>query len=78
MRIAAALARSGPRRAWRYTASDYRAAVTAVAEAPELTGQPAATPWDLALAIALTERGVRVEEETVLDDLLTDLEPGSR
>lgn len=52
--------------------------MTAVAEAPELTGQPAATPWDLALAIALTERGVRVEEETVLDDLLTDLEPGSR
>jgi hypothetical protein len=52
--------------------------MTAAAEAPELTGQPAATPWDPALAIALTECGVRVEEETVLDDLLTDLEPGSR
>ncbi|MEW2080940.1 TIGR02679 family protein [Streptomyces sp. NPDC005283] len=78
VRIAAALARSVPWRPWRYTAADYRAAVTAVADAPDLTGPPAATPWDPALAVALAECGVRVEEETVLDDLLRDLGPGSR
>ncbi|MFF7160793.1 DUF2399 domain-containing protein [Streptomyces sp. NPDC008086] len=64
-------------RPWRYTAADYRAAVNAVAEGPALTGQPAATPRDPALAVALAERGDRVEEETVLDDLLTDLGTGS-
>ncbi|MEV6121154.1 TIGR02679 family protein [Streptomyces sp. NPDC052077] len=73
VRIATTLARSVPWRPWRYTAADYRAAVTAVAEAPALTGPPAATPWDPALAVALAECGVRVEEETVLNDLLTDL-----
>ncbi len=78
VRIATALARSVPWRPWRYTAAEYRAAVTAVAEASDLTGPPAATPWDPALAVALAECGVRVEEETVLDDLLTDLGTGSR
>ncbi|MEE1831045.1 TIGR02679 family protein [Streptomyces sp. SP17KL33] len=78
VRIAAALARSVPWRPWRYTAADYRAAVTAVAEAPDLTGLPAVTPWDPALAVALAECGVRVEEETVLNDLLTDLGTGPR
>ncbi|MEU6534271.1 TIGR02679 family protein [Streptomyces sp. NPDC047000] len=78
VRIAAALARSVPWKPWRFTAADYRAAVTAAAEAPALTGAPAATPWDPALAVALTECGVRVEEETVLDDLLTDLGAASR
>ncbi|MEV5952506.1 TIGR02679 family protein [Streptomyces sp. NPDC051987] len=78
VRIAAALARSVPWRPWRYTAADYRAAVTAAAETPNLSGSPAATPWDPALAVALAECGVRVEEETVLDDLLADLGPGSR
>jgi uncharacterized protein (TIGR02679 family) len=77
VRIGAVLARSVPWRPWRYTAVDYRAAVTRVAEAPDLTGPPAATSWDPALAVALAECGVRVEEETVLDDLLTDLGSGS-
>ncbi|GAA2934045.1 MULTISPECIES: TIGR02679 family protein [Streptomyces] len=76
VRIAAALARSVPWLPWRYTAADYRTAVTEEAEAPALTGPPAATPWDPALAVALAERGVRVEEEMVLDDLLTDLGSG--
>ncbi|MGJ5834126.1 TIGR02679 family protein [Streptomyces ossamyceticus] len=78
VRIAAALARSVSWRPWRYTAADYRAAVSTAAEAPALTGSPAATPWDPALAVALAECGVRVEEETQLDDLLTDLRAGSR
>lgn len=78
VRIATALARSVPWRPWRYTAAEYRAAVTAMAEAQDLTGPPAATPWDPALAVALAECGVRVEEETVLNDLLTDLGTGAR
>lgn len=78
VRIATALARSVPWRPWRYTAAEYRAAVTAVTGAPDLTGPPAATPWDPALAVALAECGVRVEEETVLNDLLTDLGTGPR
>jgi hypothetical protein len=73
VRIATALARSVPWRPWRYTAGEYRAVVTTLAEASALRGPPAATPWDPALAVALPERGVWVEEETVLNDLLTDL-----
>ncbi|MEV0302193.1 TIGR02679 family protein [Streptomyces prasinus] len=77
VRIATALGRSVPWRPWRYTAAHYRAAAARVAGAPGLTGPPAATPWDPALAVALAECGVRVEEETVLDDLLADLGPGA-
>ncbi|MFI2351219.1 TIGR02679 family protein [Streptomyces sp. NPDC019443] len=78
VRIATALRRSVPWRPWRYTAAHYRAAVARAAEAPDLTGAPAATPWDPALGVALAERGVRVEEEVVLDDLLSDLERQAR
>ncbi|MGY3204582.1 TIGR02679 family protein [Streptomyces sp. TE5632] len=78
VRIAAALAGNVPWRPWRYEAVHYRAAVAAVAEAPDLTGPPAETPWDPDLAVALVEHGVRVEEEAVLDDLLADLGSGSR
>ncbi|MFE2971194.1 TIGR02679 family protein [Streptomyces sp. NPDC059340] len=78
VRIATALARSVPWRPWRYTAAHYRAAAAKIAKAPELTGSPAATPWDPALAVTLAERGVRVEEEAVLGDLLSDLETQAR
>ncbi|GAB3951307.1 DUF2399 domain-containing protein [Streptomyces sparsus] len=73
LRIAVALAGSVPWRPWRYTADHYREAVSVLAETPCLTGPPAATPGDPALAEALAERGVRVEEEAVLDELLADL-----
>ncbi|MGR3934777.1 TIGR02679 family protein [Streptomyces sp. BRA346] len=75
VRIAAALLRRVPWRPWRYTAADYRAAAGRSPLAPSLTGTPATTPWDPDLRAALGELGVRVEEETVLDDLLTDLAP---
>ncbi|MFJ4695957.1 DUF2399 domain-containing protein [Streptomyces sp. NPDC088766] len=78
VRIATALARNVPWRPWRYEAADHRAAVAAADRAPDLTGPPAATPWDPALAVALAEHGVRVEEEAVLDDLLADLGPRPR
>ncbi|MEV8394546.1 MULTISPECIES: TIGR02679 family protein [unclassified Streptomyces] len=73
LRIAAALTRQVPWQPWRYTAPDYRAAAARTPDAPRLTGTPAEAPWDPSLPQALTELGLRVEEETVLDDLLRDL-----
>ncbi|EST37395.1 hypothetical protein N566_13260, partial [Streptomycetaceae bacterium MP113-05] len=73
VRIATALRRSVPWHPWRYTATHYRVAVAGVAEPRELSGTPTATPWDPALAEAFAEHRIRVEEEMVLDDLLSDL-----
>ncbi|MET8030028.1 TIGR02679 family protein [Streptomyces avermitilis] len=73
VRIATALGRVAPWRPWRYGATDYRAAVTRLSEPQALTGPAAATPWDPRLAAAMTEHGVRVEEESILDALLSDL-----
>ncbi|QXJ23410.1 TIGR02679 family protein [Actinomadura graeca] len=56
-------------RPWRYDAAAYREAAS---DTP-LTGRPSPTAWDPALATAMSERGVRVEEEHVLSDLITDL-----
>lgn len=78
VRIATALRRSVPWQPWRYTAGHYRAALAQMTDPPRLTGSPAATAWDPPLAAALAEGGVRVEEEAVLDDLLTDLAAQSR
>jgi uncharacterized protein (TIGR02679 family) len=73
LRIASVLLRRVPWRPWRYTAADYRAAVLARPERPPLTGPPADAPWDPELRAALAGSGVRVEEETVLADLVSDL-----
>lgn len=73
LRIATALLHRVPWHPWRYTAADYRTAAAATALAGPLTGTPATAAWDPELPPALTELGVRIEEETVLDDLLTDL-----
>ncbi|MCL3997351.1 DUF2399 domain-containing protein [Streptomyces lavenduligriseus] len=73
LRIASALLRRVPWRPWRYTAADYRAAVAATPLASPLAGTPTTAVWDPDLPAALTELGARVEEEMVLDDLLTDL-----
>ncbi|GAB7033706.1 hypothetical protein JCM4914_51670 [Streptomyces platensis subsp. malvinus] len=73
LRIATALLHRVPWRPWRYTAADYRAATATVPLAPPLTGTPATAAWDPDLRPALTEFGVRIEEEVLLDDLLADL-----
>ncbi len=78
LRIAGTLLRRVPWRPWRYTAADYRAAAAQAApDAPPLTGSPADTPWDRDLGPALSELGVRIEEEAVLDQLLSDLAPAA-
>lgn len=58
-------------RPWRYDASAY---LEATSDTP-LAGRPVPTPWDPSLATAMKDRAVRVEEEQVLTDLLTDLAP---
>ncbi|MGW3108718.1 TIGR02679 family protein [Streptomyces sp. NPDC001100] len=75
LRIADALLRRVPWQPWHYTAADYRTAAATTPLAPPLTGTPATAAWDPDLTAALTELGVRIEEETVLDVLLADLEP---
>jgi uncharacterized protein (TIGR02679 family) len=59
-------------RPWRYDTAAY---LTAASTTP-LTGRPCPTPWEPALAAVMTERAVRVEEELVLADLITDLATG--
>jgi uncharacterized protein (TIGR02679 family) len=84
VRIAAAVrTRTGQGRArwqpWRYNRDAYEALAARVSAAspavalPRLPGEPAATPWDPALATAMIRRGLRIEEELCLDSLLTDL-----
>ncbi|NGO48722.1 TIGR02679 family protein [Streptomyces ureilyticus] len=75
LRIATALLRRVPWHPWRYTAADYRTAAATTPLAPPLAGTPTTAPWDQDLHPALTELGVRIEEETVLDTLLADLGP---
>lgn len=76
LRIASVLLRHVPWHPWHYTTRAYRAAAAASPEAPPLTGARTEAPWDPELAPALSELGVRVEEETVLDVLLSDLVSG--
>jgi len=60
-------------RSWRFDAAAYRSAVGSDRGGAPLRGTPVIASWDAALTGAMAERGVRVEEETVLDDLLGDL-----
>lgn len=75
LRIAGVLRRRVPWLPWRYTAADYRAAVLRCAQPPlsPLVSTPTETPWEPALATAVAELGVRVEEERELELLLSDL-----
>lgn len=57
---------------WRFTTADYLAAPAG----RPLGGRPRATPWDPSLSVSMINRAVRVEEELVIDDLVTDLSAG--
>ena len=54
---------------WRFRTADYCAAPAG----PALQGQPTTASWDADLIRAMSDRGVAVHEEQVLDHLLTDL-----
>jgi uncharacterized protein (TIGR02679 family) len=75
--IAARFMRRYPSEPWRFTAGDYREAVARVARhgTPHhpLTGHPTDSPWDPALAEAMTGTGVAVHEEALIESLLADL-----
>lgn len=73
--IAARIYRAGAA-PWRMGEGDYRRAVKALPEgsALPLSGRRSATEWDLGLALAMTELGVAVHEESLLDALLSDLQ----
>ena len=59
---------------WRFGAADYLAGVRASGgEHVALSGAPTETPWDPALAEAMTKTGRVVYEESVTDALLSDL-----
>ncbi|GAA2591487.1 TIGR02679 family protein [Streptomyces axinellae] len=75
LRVATTLLGQVPWKPWRYSAPDYREAAARTPRAPALTGPRADSPWDTRLSAALSELSVRIEEESVLDDLLPDLAP---
>lgn len=59
---------------WRFSAADYRAALTTGVAGRQLGPGAVSTPWDPDLSRAMVEAGVAVEEEVVLETLLTDLQ----
>jgi uncharacterized protein (TIGR02679 family) len=59
-----------PAAPWRFRAADYRAAAQ---RGQNLTGIPVVAAWDSELGAAMHRTGIAVEEEHVIDDLLTDL-----
>ncbi|MGH3417811.1 MAG: TIGR02679 family protein [Actinocrinis sp.] len=58
---------------WRFDETAYLAALARGHGSPLATGVPANTPWDPRLSGAIAQRGMRVEEEHVLDLLIADL-----
>ncbi|MDN5854010.1 MAG: TIGR02679 family protein [Actinomycetia bacterium] len=73
LRIARFLSERIPWTPWRYAAADYRAAIRDGAPSLHLSGRPAESPWDPALASVMTERGLAVEEEAVAELLAADV-----
>jgi len=71
--IARTVARSVPWTPWRYGEADYRAACESSLATSEFTGSVGDTPWNSPLSAAMEELRLRVEEESVLEDLLDDL-----
>ncbi|MEO8908069.1 MAG: TIGR02679 family protein [Microbacteriaceae bacterium] len=73
MAIARVLASRVPWQPWRFTADDYEDACASLSGLGTFTGSPGETVWDPGLATALEHHRLRVEEESVLEGLLTDL-----
>lgn len=71
VRIANLLRSRVPWLPWRYDIDAYRAAAAA-ARRP-LEGRPVAALWDIGLAEVMSDIGLSIDEEVVLDDLLDDL-----
>ncbi len=74
LRIANALYRTIQFEPWRFGVGDYIQACERVLAAPEVGGNPVYAVWDSQLTGAMVERAICIEEETVIDDLLDDLD----
>lgn len=59
---------------WRYDHCAYLATVRGGLGTPLTTGSPSPTPWDPPLRDAIERHGIRVEEELLLDEPLSDLQ----
>lgn len=77
LRIATSLRSRVPWVPWRYSATDYRAAVADAAPSLRLTGTPVDAPWDAGLAEAMREHGLAVEEEGVAELMAADVLAGA-
>jgi uncharacterized protein (TIGR02679 family) len=73
LRIARSLSTQVEWMPWRYTAADYRAALRHGKPSLRLAGNPAESPWDPKLAVAMAESGLALEEEAVADLLAKDV-----
>ncbi|MCY7405071.1 MAG: DUF2399 domain-containing protein [Cryobacterium sp.] len=71
--IARTLAWSAPWLPWRFGAADYRAACESSQSTAAFSGAVGETAWDPDLAVAMEDLRLRVEEESVLSELLGDL-----
>ncbi|MFC7761199.1 TIGR02679 family protein [Catellatospora bangladeshensis] len=71
LRIANLLLARVPWTPWRFQTVDYLAAVGDATR--RLRGRPTTATWDEHLAEAIASKGVSVDEELVLEDLLSDL-----
>jgi uncharacterized protein (TIGR02679 family) len=74
--IARTLARRVPWLPWRFDEEHYRAACASGETFSTFTGTVGETPWDPGLTAAMDELRFRVEEESVLRELLGDLAAG--
>jgi uncharacterized protein (TIGR02679 family) len=73
LKIANRLLEALPFQPWRFTAADYQEALDAQKERSELRARAVEAAWDPALAPAMAEAGLAVEEEAVIGELLADL-----
>ncbi len=71
--IAAGVIARHEARPWRLSAADYTGAIKQRADQVGLAGTPQPTPWDPALAEAMSVHGRAVYEEAVADRLIADL-----
>ena len=58
---------------WRFDAEAYNRATNTVTSSQPLTGAPASASWDPSLSETMRRVGLRVEEESVIEELLADL-----
>jgi uncharacterized protein (TIGR02679 family) len=75
LRIAAHLVTKVGAHPWRLTTEDYREALSRRSIGPSIGRVVPDVPWDDGLAPAMRATGIAVTEESVIEDLLTDLAP---